>query len=186
MELLPIGDDKLKVTLTEADMEIYRLRADELDWDDTGTRKALWSILDEAKKRCGFDAARERVLVQIFPSLSGGCEMFVTRVGSQQEDTVNELSLTRTQIKKEFHACFFGEMSDLISFCSILDESGYDGVSDAYLCDDGRTLLLYCTDDMRAAEFGEVTKADELEYYIGEHTSTICRENAVSQLAKLR
>ncbi len=184
MELLPIGSDKLKVTLTEADMESYRLSADSLDWDDTGTRKALWSILDEAKKRCGFDAARERVLVQIFPSLTGGCEMFVTRVGEQR--SCDEKIYESSPIKRSgSRACFFDSMDDMLAFCRVLDASGYIEPSDAYSAQDGRFLLIYCKDDPRAAEFGKVYPASDVEHYIGEHTKTICRGDAVSRLAEL-
>lgn len=186
MELLPIGEDKLKVTLSPQDMENYRLRAD-ADWDDTGTRKALWSILDEAKKRCGFDAARERVLVQIFPSLAGGCEMFVTRVGAHTDTDKEDVFLPRPPLKERLgsRACFFEELCDMMAFCRLLKNSGYSGESEAYICEDGRPLLLYCGGDMRASEYGKVTDIANIEYYICEHTSPICRENAVDILADL-
>ena len=52
-----------------------------LDYENTETRRAFWSILDEAKHRTGFDAASEKVFVQVYPSKSGGCEMYVTKLG---------------------------------------------------------------------------------------------------------
>ena len=186
MELLPIGEDKLKVTLSPQDMENYRLQAD-ADWDDTGTRKALWSILDEAKKRCGFDAARERVLVQIFPSPAGGCEMFVTRVGGHADPDTDEVRLPDPPLKERLgsRACFFDELRDMLAFCRLLCDSGYKGESEAYICEDGRPLLIYCGGDIRAAEYGSVTDIADIEYYICEHAEMICRENAVETLAKL-
>ncbi len=183
MELLPIGSDKLKVTLTEADMDVYRLSADSLDWNDTGTRKALWSILDEAKKRCGFDAARERVLVQIFPSLTGGCEMFVTRVGKDRAE--DEICIPAPIKRSGSRACFFDKLDDMLGFCRVLDSSEYADPSDAYFTRDGRYLLIYCRDDPRASEFGRVCPASDVEYYIGEHTDIIRRGDAVAWLARL-
>ncbi|MBQ3099814.1 MAG: adaptor protein MecA [Clostridia bacterium] len=184
MELLPIGSDKLKVTLTEADMESYRLSADTLNWDDTGTRKALWSILDEAKKQCGFDAAREQILVQIFPSRAGGCEMFVTRTGERRRGANHES--VRTAIKKsDARACVFDRLYYMIAFCAVLRDSGYKDPADAYSLDDGRFLLIYYKDDPRAAEFGRITPLSDMEFYIGEHTEIICQTDAVTRLAAL-
>lgn len=184
MELLPIGSDKLKVTLTEADMENYRLSADSLDWDDTGTRKALWTILDEAKRQCGFDAAREQILVQIFPSRAGGCEMFVTRTGERRHGSTIEHPGTAIK-KSEARACVFDQLDDMLAFCSALDLSGYNGPSEAYLLEGGRYLLIYCKDDPRAGEFGRITTISDMEFYIGEHTETLCAEDAVRRLAAL-
>lgn len=76
-----ISDSKLKIMLTTDDMREYSLDCSTLDYDNTETRKAFWSILDEAKHRTGFDAASEKVFVQVYPSRSGGCEMYVTKLG---------------------------------------------------------------------------------------------------------
>ena len=183
MELLPIGSDKLKVTLTEADMESYRLSADSLNWDDTGTRKALWTILDEAKRQCGFDAARERVLVQIFPCRAGGCEMFVTRIGEKRTEEPELIG--SMPIKRRSEACIFDQMSDMLAFCRLLDSSGYNAPSTAYSLEDGRFLLIYYKDEPRASEFGSITPFSDIEHYIGEHTNTICHTDAVARLAAL-
>ena len=64
MELILISENKLKITLTECDMKQYDLDCDDIDYDNTETRKAFWSILDEAKHRTGFDAASQRVFIQ--------------------------------------------------------------------------------------------------------------------------
>jgi len=183
MELLPIGSDKLKVTLTEADMESYRLSADSLCWEDTGTRKALWTILDEAKRQCGFDAAREKVLVQIFPCLAGGCEMFVTRIGDKRAEETKLVGAIPIRCRTE--ACIFDRMTDMLAFCKLLDASEYDAPSSAYSMDDGRFLLIYYKDEPRASEFGSIRRFSDIEHYIGEHTETICSQDAVFRLAKL-
>ena len=82
MELIRINENKLKIMLSEGDMKQYALDCASLDYDNTETRRAFWSILDEAKHQTGFDAASQRVFVQLYPSKEGGCEMFVTKLGS--------------------------------------------------------------------------------------------------------
>ncbi|MEE0968457.1 MAG: adaptor protein MecA [Clostridia bacterium] len=81
MELIVISDSKLKIMLTGEDMRQYSIDCSTLDYENTQTRRAFWSILDEAKHRTGFDAASEKVFVQVYPSKGGGCEMYVTKLG---------------------------------------------------------------------------------------------------------
>lgn len=81
MELIVISDSKLKIMLTSEDLREYSLDCSTFDYENTETRRAFWSILDEAKHRTGFDAASEKVFVQVYPSKKGGCEMYVTKLG---------------------------------------------------------------------------------------------------------
>ena len=111
MELLKISADKLKLTLSREDMDAYRLDASEAGCG-VGTRRAVRDILDEAKRRCGFDPEGGRLLVQMFPSAEGGCEIFVTRLGG--EDGRAAFSLTA-------QAFVFEELDDLILCCAALD-----------------------------------------------------------------
>ena len=85
MELILISDSKLKIMLTRDDLRLYSIDCDTLDYENTETRRAFWSILDEAKHRTGFDAASEKVFVQVYPSKAGGCEMYVTKLGALEE-----------------------------------------------------------------------------------------------------
>lgn len=45
----------------------YDLTCDKIDYDNTETRKAVWSILDYAKHETGFDAAAGRIYIQVYP-----------------------------------------------------------------------------------------------------------------------
>ena len=179
MELLMISKDKLKLTLTREDMDAYRLDAGSLDWSAPATRRAVKSILADAGRRCGFDASRERMLVQAFPSSAGGCELFVTRLcnGGGRFSAGN---VGKAQ------AFVFDEMDDMLSCCSALCRAGYDQPSAAYSCDDGRYLLIICGEWEAARENGRLMSTDKAELYIGEHTKKIRTRDAVGSLAELR
>ena len=82
MEFILIGDGKIKVSLTKEDLEEFELSADELDYANTETKRMFWDVLSRAKARTGFDTDGEKVLVQLYPSRDGGCEIFVTKIGS--------------------------------------------------------------------------------------------------------
>ena len=76
-----ISDNKLKVMLCEEDLKGFQLKADQLDYSNTDTKRMFWDVLSKAKHQTGFDTDGQRVLVQLYPSKEGGCEMFVTKIG---------------------------------------------------------------------------------------------------------
>ena len=84
MELILISDSKLKIMLSPDDMKDFDLDCDSVDYSKTETRRAFWSILDEAKHRTGFDAASQRIYIQLYPCRQGGCEMYITKIGSSK------------------------------------------------------------------------------------------------------
>ncbi len=118
MELLRISEKKLKVTLSNTDMEHYRLSNDTMDYDKTETRSAFWQILDEAKQRTGFDAGGEKIFVQIYPSRGGGCEMYITLVEA-------ETSVTPSLPSSGDSLYCFSSLSLLLDVCRQLSELGY-------------------------------------------------------------
>ena len=73
MELIRIGEGKLKVMLTEEDMALYALDDTASDCSGTETRRAVFAILDAAKAQIGFDAARDRVCIQMFRARPAAC-----------------------------------------------------------------------------------------------------------------
>lgn len=93
MELRLINDNKLKITLTNEDMESLDITCEEIDYDeDTGTRRMIWDILDRAKHETGFDAAGEKISIKVHPDKSGGCLMYVTKAnGIKNEPEFGEI-----------------------------------------------------------------------------------------------
>ncbi len=83
MEIIRIGEHKLKLILTDEDLKKHKLTLDKLDYGNTETRRILWQILDEAKEKTGFDAAQDKTLVQAYPGRKSGCEIYVTRLGAR-------------------------------------------------------------------------------------------------------
>ena len=172
MELIRIGDSKLKITLTSDDMTLYDLDCDTMDYDNTETRKAFRDILDRAKHATGFDTAGDRVFVQLYPSKKGGCEMYVTKLGlvcAERRDGER----TRTSAARVTHpnhpspaaspqseigeererlgAYRFEGMEPLLAVCRRLAARGYTAHSSAYRDERARYYLLLCE---RAGAFG--------------------------------
>ncbi len=78
MDFIKIHDKKLKIALSAEELSRYGLTIAELDYRNVETKRVLWQLLGEAKKTCGFDASGESLYVEVYPSRSGWCEIFVS------------------------------------------------------------------------------------------------------------
>ncbi len=194
MELILVSENKLKIMLSRQDMEHYELSGEEIDYDCTETRRAFWAILDEAKHKTGFDAARERVFIQMYPSREGGCEMYVTKVGvipalARDGALEGEMRIARMGIYS------FPSISHLLSFCSALNARGEGiGESSAYEMDDGSAVLImkeyrvpseYADTYASAPEFDGRSLPKNRLPYIKEHGVCLCKTDAVRILGSL-
>ena len=198
MELILISDSKLKIMLSRQDMEYYELCNEEIDYDSTETRRAFWQILDEAKHKTGFDAAEEKVFIQLYPSKEGGCEMYVTKVGVIPS-LAAELSGRKAEVRVGRVGHYrFQKQENLLCACRVLMKKGYQGESSAYLLDDGSYALLI-HEVGRAPlcyagapdtysfieEFGIRIKGEERIVFLKEHGICLREADAVNVLGKL-
>jgi negative regulator of genetic competence, sporulation and motility len=206
LELHLIGEDKLKVLLTPFDMMKYNLTCEKLDYENTETRKAIWNILDYAKHETGFDAARGRICIEVFPEKNGGCAIYITKL---QQSEVSEKECC-TELPKEKHtgretsAIYgFDESESLFRVCRFLYHKGYSLPSRAFyepmppnkpryylelfeapLMSGGKKTK-YLRENLFITEFGTRMEGTASLSYLKEHCLPICEENAVSTLAPL-
>ena len=187
MELILINNQKLKIMLSKDDMRDYDISCDSVDYSNTETRRAFWSILDEAKHRTGFDAASARIYIQLYPSKSGGCELYVTKLSSSPTESCP----VRPPQGRELAFGFEG-IGPLLRVCRRLALIGFSGGASAFRDEMNRAcLFLSGVDDTFLdrlsfiGEFGEELDPSDLHAYIDEHGSCICSDNAVELLAEL-
>ncbi len=86
MELILIDPSKLKIMLTAPDMQHYALDTSRLEGmacTDTHTREAFRHIFHDAEVETGFHTDGQKLLVQMYTSKCGGCEIFVTKLGDE-------------------------------------------------------------------------------------------------------
>ena len=202
MELILINNGKLKIMLTEEDMREYELDCDMADYDNTETRRAFWNILAEAKARTGFDAASERVFIQLYPSKAGGCEIYVTKIGlrsgPEKKITGQQSSCGTTKTPPDGTgeimqiAFMFEGISQLIAACRLAATRGVITESQVWLDERGAAYLFaeshsegidsaYLTGVF--GEFGSAIENPNIASYIKEHGRPLCTENAVNTLA---
>lgn len=97
MELIIINQSKLKIMLSPPDMQRYELTSEHLDCTDEQTRRAFRRIFEDARTQSGFDTTGERLLVQLYTSKYGGCEIFVTKLGEKDAHPEDAQSLSRAE-----------------------------------------------------------------------------------------
>ena len=207
MELLRISDSKLKVMMNRQDLADFQLRAEELDYSNTETKRMFWDILNQAKHTLGFVTDGARVLVQLFPSRDGGCEMFITKIGEichscQQGEEGGSPLLPLLHYKPSHHSSGgrpgvfgFDTLEWMISVCHRLCGIGYAGESEAYIGDNGRYYLFlegldptgYLPLDEYSfiVEYGSAENVEAVRGFLGEHGKVICKKRAVEQLGLL-
>lgn len=198
MELILINDKKLKIMLSEADMEKYHITGDELDYSKLKTRTLLKSILSDAKDATGFCTDGESFFVQLYTSAHGGCELFITKGSTdecareKQNSAENTGKITRTSLYS------FSSFHRLTLVCRRLlmqndpaDSTAYSDTSGTYY------LMLRHAHDLPAdrqgarvdrytfiGEYGKPEDSECFKMYIGEYGCWVCK-NAVSVLGAL-
>ena len=210
MDFIRISDVKIKVTLSQEDLDRYVAEGERER--GSGSHGTLRAILREIRHKTGFDATGERVLMQMFPASDGGCELFVTRLGKlpdklpdePQSDKPSERASAKPGARKPAplpasppplrSAVFvFERLSPLLSVCRHLDRVGYPHLSAAYYGDDGLWYLVLQEQIPRdrpsplsfAEEFGTRRRAGATLAYIKEHAACVSPSNAVADLAPL-
>jgi len=192
MELTPIGKEKLEVMLTKKDMERFRLTAERLDYKNTETRRAVWTILDKAKQQTGFDAAKGQIRIDALPGKEGGCVIFITKT----EKAMNGTRERNSGEKSRTAAYSFSCLAHMLAASKFLRERAYCGESMAFADaqDNGKYYLLLTEQEkkphavfeaMFISEFGRKLSSEHAPAYIKEHSICICEKNAVKTLAKM-
>lgn len=180
MELIIISRTKLKVMLSAEDMK--KLDFDPLAGGDVSGRTAFKNILKEARDRCGFDAVGERVFVQYYPEKHGGCEMFVTKLTSEDKKNGFSKALAEAGCHKlhgESYIIYrFPRFEDLLAFCDVLKRKNYSGYSAFFVVDEKirSYYLAFDRESVLAGEFGGVCMGTRTYHYIAEHGRQICTD----------
>ena len=152
MELIVISENKFKIMLSAPDMRRYELNPEDMAETDDHTRRAFRHLLDDCGE-IGRDTRGERLLVQVYSSKEGGCEIFVTKIaqtgcnGAQSDRQAYRLTegekALRTRIMEMEGAppvvpsrdASVGTMTDAVSSMNDVEYTGIRTRSFAFLFD---------------------------------------------------
>lgn len=195
MEFLLIGESKIKIVLNKEEAEKYKLNTSSADISGPGARRIFWRILERAQAEVGFNPAGDKVLIQLYPLSSGGCEIFVTKLGILSESSARMVSRSDriAMLSKKKSIYMFDELSDVISAAKAIKvtASGFLPQSDVYFAEDkyylaieeygkgGEPIEFPCI-----LEFGTGLTA-ELCAYISEHADRLTEGDGVERFSSL-
>ena len=116
MEFLLIGESKIKIVLSSEEAKDQGLDTTSADVSGPVARRIFWRILDMAKAEVGFDPKGDKVLIQLYPLASGGCELFVTKLGILSESSARLVSKSDriAMLSKSRSLYSFDDLNDII------------------------------------------------------------------------
>ncbi len=176
MEFLVISANKLKIMLDKSELENFGLDKEDIDYSDSEVRNSFWNILDIAEHKCGFNCKGEKILIQFYPSKSGG-EIFITKLGLLSKSAERSLAESSrvAMLSSKVKIYKFDELSDIKAAFNVTKSalpenlrvySGYNG--EYYLIFEER-----CPKSLSVmSEFARELPR-ELEFYIIERAELI-------------
>lgn len=189
MQYIKINESKLKIMLERKDLDDWDISIDELDYANPAARGVFEGLLAAAKTELGFDTSGHRVLLQLFPSKDGSCELFVTRLEELCQRHLPEEQDKKTTLELAYS---FKHLSHLCAVCRRLYTCGFYGESSVYFDSDGRWFLLLRSQSEEngvlsaltrfsfISEYGEREEAQSLSLYLCEYATLVCEGNALS------
>jgi negative regulator of genetic competence, sporulation and motility len=195
MEWIRISQNKLKIMLSAQDTAHYALDCKKADGSDEGSRAAFREILSDVQRETGFEAAEDKVYIQMYPSKEGGCELFVTRIGLLLSDgsAPARPKAVRSQEKRRRTGCdkalYFTELESLLLLCRRLSLKSQIEKSQLWRDEQGGWWLLVANASACPAlalrEFGSEIPHERAALYLTEHGTCLCKKEAVQLLSKL-
>lgn len=199
MDIIPFGRGVV-VSLAPPDLNELEITSKDLTKNSTGSRRALWQILDAVQRETGFDATRGKIEISMFDDRGGGCELFVCRLAAMEGGKVGYIKENyrfapeKTDGQSSVSYRFDG-LEMMAGACRQLAARGFDGESGAYYDDGGKYFLIVGGADKPTSsrlvrqfsflsEFGEKCDGPCASSYIKEHCGCIAESGAVKIIAE--
>ena len=172
MDVIEIGTAQLIFVLDRGDMIKYAIDS---QGDSSRMRESFKRIISDLGISRSFS---KDVLVQIFESKSGGCEMFVTKL----PDGIGLVNVTDDGDRSYIY--LFKSLSDLIAGCHMMKATDRRG-GYVYAEIKNKYYYLILSEECRyLGEFGAVRCKESAKEYLQEHCTLIC-DNAIEHLSAL-
>ncbi len=172
MDVIEIGPTQLVFVLDKGDMTKYSICANE---SSPFLREGFRRLVSDLGLNRNFSGG---VLVQIFESKSGGCEMFVTKL----PDSIGILNGTNETDRAYIY--IFQSLTDLLSGCYML---ACNGITGGYAYAEAKAKNYYLILDNECkylGEFGATRCKNSAREYLQEHC-TLISSRAIEQLSAL-
>ena len=184
MRFVRISKSKIKVIITKDECIEHKITATDGEYDNTQLRECLSEVFKELKSNADFDFGSEKVLIQLYPTEEGGCEMYVTILSYLSGKDKSALLSADNLNTYERRRCQY-RFSSLEEVCRALRQINRSGIdSDLFYGDGGYYLSLF--DDVvdGEEELGFLTEYAERtsmlpRAYMVEHYLPLALGNAI-------
>ena len=204
MELIVINENKLKIMMSAPDMDALGIDENKFYLSSFNARDMLARILKNSNVKTDFEylSSQDKILLQLYPDIHGGCELFVTRITLDGEEDFfmtqsDEGFLLPKPIpknidhKKTALTYSFTQLDHLIAACRELIKQNFNGESYLYRLDDGKYLLFITgekgtniqTDFL--SEFGQFENTENSYFRSLERGTFIIHKNAIEKIATI-
>ena len=184
MKFVRISKSKIKVIITKEECDEHKITATDGEYDNTQLRECLSEVFKELKYNTSFDFGSEKVLIQLYPTDDGGCEMYVTILSYLSGKDKSALLSADNLSTYERRRCQyrFSSLDEVGRALRQIKRTGID--SDLFYDDGGYYLSLYDDvfdgeEDIRfLSEYGERI-ATLPRAYMAEHYLPLAFGNAI-------
>lgn len=195
MEFLLIGESKLKIVLSEEESKKYNINTALPDGGGAGVRRAFWRILDMAREEVGFDPKGDKILIQFYPLRTGGCEVFVTKLGILPESSARLVSKSNriSLLSKNRSYYAFDSVDDLLTAVRAIKMAAGEISLNSDIYFDNDKYYLSIEEYGRGGEPIEFPcilefsrgLTDDFGIFISEHATCLIGGNAIDVFSKL-
>lgn len=164
MELIKCQCNRVILFLTREDMKKYHIDREH----PSSFAKSVRTMLKDADESVNL-SDWYRILVKIFESKEGGCELFITRLGEQTP------LLRNAYLNGEEYIYRFRRLEDLLCACKALSSAGFNGKSRIFYDNgpSGDVFLLLDRKFDNLREFGALSCRRSVLLYIEEHCTPL-------------
>ena len=193
MEILRIGKHAIKISLNIDEAQEYKIA----ECENTGNeeiKEAFSRLLLKAKEAVDFSYAGRKIITEIFQSRDGGCEIYISCISTEAQNTVYKDKNSHTDAKKpkQILSVFdFDSIDNLLAVCYRLNEISYKNKSSVYYDAEGKRYFMILEDvyikDLKYAfllEYAKYLKGSVVSY-IKEHYKCIIKRDGIRILSAL-
>lgn len=191
MKFIRISKSKVKVIITEEECRHYKIVANDGEYDNVQLRDSLPEIFKEIKRTLGLDFGTEKVLIQLYPTDGGGCEMYVTildYLSSKDKSALLSADNLNTYEKRRYQYHF----SSLCDVARALKQVKREGIDSDLYYGEGEGYYLSISDNVfdGEEELGYLTEYGQRvpqlpRAYMVEHYMPLALGNAIDIFSKI-
>lgn len=207
MRIEKINENKIKVKITNSDLEERNIDINALNYNSPAAQELFWDMMEQAEVEFGFNASDAQIVIEAMPDTDDGYVVIITKLKEEEDfesihSYIKDKLTTRKNLKIKgklnsskiytsiaFYA--FNCFDDLCELCKIIS-SIYTGNSTLYKYKNTYYLMILMRDfisngkeELHLSEYG--TKIDNVSLYEGflnEYGTKIIDDNAIETINK--